>query len=538
VCLKTITVPDSVTTIADSAFFESGLTSIIESAWAVTGGLVMRLGKVFCCLARPSSIRIPGSVREIGDGVFDHHHDLVDLSFEEGITRIGSLAFHACYNVEQVEFPASLIVIEASAFYYCHGLRRITFAVGSQLQYIRSEAFASSDLREVVVPASIVEIDPSAFSGEVWRSFVTFTGPPLFLIDDHFLLSLDSRVIFCRFSSEPGLLIGSNIEVIGAKVFYCGKVTSVLFGSGTKLRKIGVLAFACCLGLEAFNVPESLEILDDRCFEDCSNIETIEFEGPSRLKRIGERAFMGCRLRSITIPALTEEIDGSAFANCLTIAIRVAPGNLHFKVEENMLVTSTGAEIVRYFGRDREIVVGKNVRVLRKSCFEDCQHLNRIAFETGSELERIGASALRDCVSLPSIVISSSVTIIEESAFDGCAELESCLIAKDSSLVTIGATAFAKCALLRSFTIPPRVGEINRDCFIGCIYLHRLKFRSSESLKRVLGDRSLDDGLEGIGVTINSGLFRIEVEDGGMELEFPGWTSASVGEGHLHLTLV
>jgi hypothetical protein len=42
-------------------------------------------------------------------------------------------------------------------------------------------------------------------------------------------------------------------------------------------------------------------------------METIEFEGPSRLKKIGKWAFSGCPLHSITIPVLTEEIDGSAF---------------------------------------------------------------------------------------------------------------------------------------------------------------------------------------------------------------------------------
>jgi hypothetical protein len=126
--------------------------------------------------------------------------------------------------------------------------------------------------------------------------------------------------------------------------------------------------------------------------------------------------------------------------------------------------------------------------------------------------------------------IPSSVDIIEESSFEGCAELESCLIADDSSLVTIGARAFAKCTSLRSFYVPPLVGGIGGACFDKCIHLYRLEFPSAQSLQRIAGDRSLDDVWDELAVSEYSGLFRIEVEDGERELQFPGSTSASGGE--------
>jgi hypothetical protein len=224
--------------------------------------------------------------------------------------------------------------------------------------------------------------------------------------------------------------------------------------------------------------------------------------------------------------------------NCPLIEIKVVPDNANFRVERNMLVTSDGTEIVRYFGLDREIVIGGKVKVLGKSCCERCKHLDQIRFEIGSELERIGPCALRDCESLSSVEIPASVAVIEKYAFEGCDGLESCSIDEDSSLVTIGYAAFAKCASLRSFAIPRRVGEISNGCFIGSMYLYRLKFKSSESLKRVVHDRSMDDALYELGVSTSSGLFEIEVEDGGVELQFPGWVSVPADERNLHLTLV
>jgi hypothetical protein len=108
----------------------------------------------------------------------------------------------------------------------------------------------------VVIPVSIREIDPYAFSREVWPHSVTYDGTALFLVDNELICSVDSRAMLDDLSDGPGLLIGSNIEVIGANAFTPLKVPSVLFESGTRLREIGREAFALCDKLEASSVPE------------------------------------------------------------------------------------------------------------------------------------------------------------------------------------------------------------------------------------------------------------------------------------------
>jgi hypothetical protein len=204
-------------------------------------------------------------------------------------------------------------------------------------------------------------------------------------------------------------------------------------------------------------------------------MKTIKFEELFRLRRISERAFVGCKLYSIAIPALTEGIDGSAFLNCPLIAIHVLPASPNFAVEEILRATSDRTEIVRHFGLDREIVVGRKVKVLGKSRFEGLKHRDEIYFEVGYELEGIGPAAIRDCESLASIEISSSVTILAESSFEGCTELASCLIGEDSSLVSIGARAFARCISLRSFYFRFRLEKsaatVSNTAFI-CIKSH------------------------------------------------------------------
>jgi hypothetical protein len=74
--------------------------------------------------------------------------------------------------------------------------------------------------------------------------------------------------------------------------------------------------------------------------------------------------------------------------------------------------------------------------------------------------------------------------------------------------------------------------------FDKCAYLYRLMFGSTESLKRVVGDRSLDEALDEFDVSLSSSLFRIDVEDVGVELNTAGWVLVGGGEGDSHFTLV
>jgi hypothetical protein len=90
--------------------------------------------------------------------------------------------------------------------------------------------------------------------------------------------------------------------------------------------------------------------------------ETLPFENSSTLTTIGKRAFAGCKLDSITIPALVETIKGSALVHCSFKAIRVAPGALNFNA-------------VSYFGSEREVSVPKRVQLLRISRFSRKTHL-------------------------------------------------------------------------------------------------------------------------------------------------------------------
>jgi hypothetical protein len=322
--------------------------------------------------------------------------------------------------------------------------------------------------------------------------------------------------------------------VIGRNTFCYCPLGTFIFASGSRLREIGKEAFFHST-LSAITVPSSVEILGDRCFENCSDLQTVTFEEGSKLTTIGERTFTLSGIHSITIPAATNEIDGSAFVGCRLEAIVIDSGNRRFMVRVNTLLTSDGTEIVRSFGLEREIFVPMEVEVLRKSCFESLKHLTELKFERGSKLRKICRSALTGSDSLRGIVVPYSVIEIEEFAFKECFGLEECSSDKDAMLARIGEEAFAGCCSLRSFYVPKKVERIGENCFKKCPSLSRLKFGSGDTLKKIVRDRTLDEALEHFGFTEISSLFRIEVEDDVSDFSFPGWIP--VGDESSPLTL-
>jgi hypothetical protein len=218
------------------------------------------------------------------------------------------------------------------------------------------------------------------------------------------------------------------------------------------------------------------------------------------------------------------------------LRIEMARESRNFIVEGNLLLTSEGTEIVRYFGRELAVTIPAKVEILRKSCFEECNQIETIQFENGSKLRIISRSAVSKICSLRSISIPASVEIIEENALSGCTGLESCLIAENSNLVEISPEAFSECCSLRSFCIGSRVQVIGKNCFGNCGSLHRLKFESGESLRKFVGSSTLTDVLETIGLGDLSSLLIIELEDERMPFEFCGWSS--VFDSSSRLTLV
>ena len=95
--LKSITIPDCVTSIEEEAFYDSGLTSIV----------------------------IPESITELKYAVFGECYSLQSVTIPNSVTHIGEGVFAMCDNLTSIMIPASVTSIAVGAFYKCNSLADI-----------------------------------------------------------------------------------------------------------------------------------------------------------------------------------------------------------------------------------------------------------------------------------------------------------------------------------------------------------------------------------------------------------------------------
>ncbi|MFA6624918.1 MAG: leucine-rich repeat domain-containing protein [Bacilli bacterium] len=132
-----ITIPDTVTTIADSAFNYN------------FPGKKINLGK---------------NVKYIGVGSFAGLGNMETISLPEGLTTLSSLAFHGCSSLNHITIPKTVTTMGESIFQSCDSLTDLTFEPGLESIGVKS-FFNVTNLESVIIPSSVKTIGNQAFGG-------------------------------------------------------------------------------------------------------------------------------------------------------------------------------------------------------------------------------------------------------------------------------------------------------------------------------------------------------------------------------------
>lgn len=159
--------------------------------------------------------------------------------------------------------------------------------------------------------------------------------------------------------------------------------------------------------------------------------ETVTNNGTEySVTTIGESAFKGSAVTSVSMPEGITIIGFEAFSGCQNLESVALPESL----------TTLG---IRTFG--------------------GCQSLKTIKIPSG--VRAIPSSCFNGCSSLESVTIPEGVTSIEGSAFWSC-NLNALTLPE--SLETIGSYAFCNNCVLKSVNIPAKVKTIESDAFYNC----------------------------------------------------------------------
>jgi hypothetical protein len=121
------------------------------------------------------TVIMPDSVSSIGENAFWACKGLVDISLSKALTSISKECFRFCESLRAVELPEGITSIENSAFLNCKSLSSIAFPSG--LESIQTQAFQSCEnLTSIALPNSLKVLEGDAFY--MCSKLVSITLPP------------------------------------------------------------------------------------------------------------------------------------------------------------------------------------------------------------------------------------------------------------------------------------------------------------------------------------------------------------------------
>lgn len=524
--LNKLTISATVTTIGENAFRNCDINEIVFGRGRPEGGLTIERsafeGATF------KKMTLPSHTVSIGDNAFYGAH-FEQLVLNDGIESLGNYAFYGAVNTRSFTVPASVQTIGNYCFaavndgWYTEGPIVELQLENSQLQTIGQYAFAyNENVESIHIPASVVTIGEYAFVECKNAGEIVFEG-------ESSVKSIGARA-FAGVGTVYGgnlttVTIPKSVEIIGAYAFYnCRYLQTVYFEEGGTADL--VLGEVYVYTYRDYNNMNVRVIEHGHVFEGCDDLKLVSFParlveiGPysfyyaayysdeglqvtfgenSRLKTIGEYAFYGSNLVSITIPKSVQNLDPYVNSTIEYSYDRIGIGAYAFAGNYDTLTS-----VVFEKGGTGDLTIGKNafenddlltsielparlyyytsytgdlVLPLANgaSVFQDAENLTAITVEDGgkayADIDGVVYTAdYKELVVCPmakagSVEIPGSVTKIHNRAFYECTKLDAITFAGGTEPMTIGDEAFKYCSNLTQIVLASNVVSLGKSVF-------------------------------------------------------------------------
>eukprot|EP00980_Cylindrotheca_fusiformis_P015373 scaffold4314_cov116-Cylindrotheca_fusiformis.AAC.3 len=230
---------------------------------------------------------------------------LTHLRVHSSVQEIPHRTFWMCRELKHVQISETLTSIGEDAFSYCYELEFVQFLSNTSLERdpIRPslEAVGTTVFPDRAIP---LEIQAGAFWGcqSLRKVIVSSTSTRL------------GKRVFKDCSGLISVDLPEGLQVIEERLFYgCKSLPTIKIPSS--VIEIGNGVFLYCSGLISVELPEGLQVIKASVFYGCKSLPTIKI--PSSVIEIGDEAFGKCTaLKHVQLPDTVTRIGNLAFSYC------------------------------------------------------------------------------------------------------------------------------------------------------------------------------------------------------------------------------